>query len=224
MKKLNQYLSISQEARNAFQNFCQKVDNQVSSLDQNNLLLPGHILSRSWMLSFKFCPAFKKILWEKFSPDAKIGYHGFDRMNREELEDYVAEKKLDIDVDEYSDEPLEELVDAIKGEVGLYNFEEPDEEKDCLFDRMGLFVWKPTGSENAMISVFIEMDSDDSSWPLIKKVAEKLNGKIHLQCDTWSFYEIEFKSFSLADEVDYKAVAQAIVDVADNLWDMAEAE
>lgn len=223
-ENLNKSVMIIEDAKDEFKKLYQEIDQEVVQLDTHSLLLPGTCLFRSNLISFDFGPEYKWKLYAKYNPDAKSGYHGLNHMNREELEDFAIDKELDIETSDYEDEPLENLVDAIKEEAGLFNFKDDRDadELECKFDHIGLYVWKPENAQSGKISIYIEIEGDDSNWSLIKKTANHLNGEIFLHHDEWEFNEIICRSFSLADDLEPKTIAGEVVKVAEKIMVLPE--
>ena len=220
---LNQHLSIYEKAKEEFLDLCNKIDQEILDVDTQHLLLPSEITHVNWTMMFDFSPGFKRLLYEKYTVEARGGYRGIDQMNRDELEAYIIDKELHIDTDEFKDEPLEKLLHAVKEEVGLINISSTRKiaAYECKFEVIGVVAWKPDDSETAVISVFIEMDSDDSTWPLVKKVAKAVGGKILLHCGAWEKNQIICASFCLTNTLDPKEIAKEVVSIAEKIMAMA---
>jgi len=223
---LNQNFANLEKSKEDFLTLCRAIDQEIIKLDKNNLLQPGDISTHDWTMTFEFNPKFKKELWEAFLPEPDIDYHGFDRMNRNQLEDYIIEKELDVDTEDYKDMPLEDLIDAIKDEIGLCRFEQKDDYEignlDCKFEHIGLCALKPAKYENAEINIYLEMDSDYSNWPLIKEVAGNLDGELFLHEKPWEFNEIKLKTYDLTNDIDHKMLAKDIVILADKIRNLSK--
>ncbi len=222
---INQSLTVFPNAKKEFNSLCEEMDNKVMALDKHNLLLPAYISTRRWMMFFYLAPEFKKALWKKYSPEAKSGNLKLDYLRRGELEDYIIENELDIDPADYCDEPLEALVDAIKDEERLLNLDDEDKDVDdlnCMFEHIGLYAWVPSCSKNAVISLYIEMDGDDATWPLTKRAAQAVDGDILLHSNKWDNNQIKVMSFSLDEEINLEAISKEIVNVAEQVWKMAQ--
>jgi len=221
---LNQCLTIEEKAKEEFLNLFKKIDQELVGLDTQCLLMPGDISRSYWTETFGFSSEFKRALSEKYSGESKAEDHGLNHMNRDALENFILDNGLNIDSEDYKDEPLEDLLDAVKQEVE--DLDKEDDKKvngmDCKFEEIGLYAWKPGDSESAVISVYIEMDSDDSTWPLIKNVASVVEGKIILHHDSWEFNHIICKDFNLSEDLDPKKIAEEVVVVAQKILVMAK--
>ena len=217
---LNQSLTMNRNARLEWLNLCRKVDRELIFIDRRSLLLPGNISDDDWTMTFEFSPMFKEILCRKFTLQSETGTRNPDKMNREELKNYILENDLDVDAADYEDQPLEKLAEAVK-EEDFFNF---DKQVDCKFDHIGFFAWMPEDSQNGKISIYLEMDSDDSTWPLIKGAAKQIGGEILLDSKRWDFYSIAYRSFDLVDDINPEKIAREITQMAEKLWKMANGE
>jgi hypothetical protein len=224
---LNQTLVTFQKAKKQYYQLCQMIDQEIIQLDKNNLLQPGEISIRDWTMTFEFNHELKKALWEKFLPDPEPVYQNLNHMTRDELENFILDKDIELDADDYKDDPLEALIDAIKHEINvcgaidhINDYEIGDLE--CRFEHIGFNVMKPKKSQNAEINIYLEMESDDTNWPLIKKTASYLNGEIQLHEDNWEFNEIKIKTFDLSNVIDHTVIAGEIVKLADKLWELSK--
>lgn len=223
---LNQSLTTLEKSKDDFLRLCRAIDQEIITLDKNNLLQPGDISAHDWTMTFEFNPKFKKELWEAFLPEPDTDYHGFSRMNRDQLEDYIIEKELDIDTEDYKDMALEDLIDAIKDEIGLCKFEQKNDYEigslDCKFEHIGLCALKPEKSENAEINIYVEMNSDYSNWPFIKDAAVYLNGKLFLHEKPWEYNEIKLNTYDLTKDIDHKMLAKDIVLLAEKIRELSK--
>lgn len=112
--------------------------------------------------------------------------------------------------------------DIIVGEWGMIFHFDPDlkrrwmdrfsDNAGCRLDHVGLLAWKESFTPHALLSVYIELDCDETSWALIKAVAEQVDGDIHLHSDTWHYTQIKCRGFDLTEPLDPQAIAREIVD------------
>ncbi len=200
-KILNQALIIQQEAGNQFRAICEEVNQKLVGLDRYHLLMPGEISVDRWTMQLEFSPDFKEQLANSFSPYKRVNAKKIDHMTREELQDYIFDNNLGVELEEYINEPLESLIKKVKSIIGLNKNGISKDWLDCDFEHIGLYAWKNKESLQAEITIYVSMIYDVYIWSFINRIANSIGGDIYLHSNDWEFNEIKCRSFNVVDRI-----------------------
>jgi hypothetical protein len=148
-----------------------------------------------------------------------------DKMDEDELHDFIKKRDLEINPDKYPEE--ENLREAVKEEMGLYRGEA--EEGEDLFEDMnkgaldvslGAYLWVPQEDQVAALSLYVQVLTGGSyrkRWRRVKKLCRKLKGEVHLHNPHWGEDKLEVKRYPLDETLEIANIAKELVLLAEKV-------